>query len=251
MTVTSRKGDDAMDPTAFPALPTLTLHQPYASLIAERIKTVETRTWPAPKKLIGETIGIHAAAKRPDDYGEVGGWCWGSPGFGDDGELWLAPIEGREGYTDTPIPEVIGCDMPLGVIVATARLTACLPTRDDLDPGGREYGTCAATYNGYVEDEAGNIDFSKTVTVLAIGDDWDGWTEATDQLPYSDFRPGRWAWLFDDIAPTTRRCPACMNGEIIHPCNCPVCGGYAGCDPVTAKGRQRVWYWTPDERTDR
>ena len=41
----------------------ITLHQPWASLIALGIKTVETRSWPAPARLIGQTIAIHAGKR--------------------------------------------------------------------------------------------------------------------------------------------------------------------------------------------
>ena len=48
----------------------ITLHQPWASLIALGIKTVETRSWPAPALLVGQTIAIHAGKRlvvRPGD----------------------------------------------------------------------------------------------------------------------------------------------------------------------------------------
>ena len=48
----------------------ITLHQPWASLIALGIKTVETRSWPAPARLVGQTIAIHASkrvVKGPGD----------------------------------------------------------------------------------------------------------------------------------------------------------------------------------------
>ena len=38
----------------------ITLHQPWASLIALGIKTVETRSWPAPARLVGQRIAVHA-----------------------------------------------------------------------------------------------------------------------------------------------------------------------------------------------
>ena len=41
----------------------ITLHQPWASLIALGIKTVETRAWPAPARLVGQTIAIHAGKR--------------------------------------------------------------------------------------------------------------------------------------------------------------------------------------------
>lgn len=41
----------------------ISLHQPYASLLAYRIKTHETRHWPAPARVIGKAVAIHAAKK--------------------------------------------------------------------------------------------------------------------------------------------------------------------------------------------
>ena len=43
----------------------LTLHQPWASLIADGRKAIETRSWPPPRGLIGDRIAIHAG-KRVD-----------------------------------------------------------------------------------------------------------------------------------------------------------------------------------------
>ena len=47
----------------------ITLHQPWASLIALGIKTVETRTWPAPVRLIGQNIAVHAAKQVAGEPG--------------------------------------------------------------------------------------------------------------------------------------------------------------------------------------
>ena len=41
----------------------ITLHQPWASLIALRLKTVETRSWPAPARLVGQTVAGHAGKR--------------------------------------------------------------------------------------------------------------------------------------------------------------------------------------------
>ena len=38
----------------------LTLHQPWASLVADGIKKVETRSWPPPISLVDERFAIHA-----------------------------------------------------------------------------------------------------------------------------------------------------------------------------------------------
>ena len=40
---------------------TISLWQPYASLIAAGVKTIETRGWAPPKGLMGRRIAIHAA----------------------------------------------------------------------------------------------------------------------------------------------------------------------------------------------
>jgi hypothetical protein len=45
-------------------LPALTLWQPWASLIAASAKPYEWRGWPAPKRLIGQRIAIHAGARK-------------------------------------------------------------------------------------------------------------------------------------------------------------------------------------------
>ena len=41
----------------------ITLHQPWATLIALEIKTVETRSWPAPERLLGQVIAVHAGKR--------------------------------------------------------------------------------------------------------------------------------------------------------------------------------------------
>ena len=38
----------------------LTLHQPWATLIADSVKNIETRSWRPPQTLIGQRIAIHA-----------------------------------------------------------------------------------------------------------------------------------------------------------------------------------------------
>ena len=48
----------------------ITLHQPWATLIVLGLKTVETRSWPAPERLLEQTIAIHAGrrvVRRPGD----------------------------------------------------------------------------------------------------------------------------------------------------------------------------------------
>ena len=71
-------------------------HQPWASLIACGLKTIQTRDWPPPMAVVGERIAIHAGKRPPDS------WEWND-------DLRLAC-------------EQWNFDMPLGAVVATARL---------------------------------------------------------------------------------------------------------------------------------
>lgn len=47
----------------------ITIKQPWASLIVHGIKDIENRTWPCPKKYIGQRVLIHASANKKE------GWC--------------------------------------------------------------------------------------------------------------------------------------------------------------------------------
>jgi hypothetical protein len=44
-------------------MPAISLHQPWASLVAIGAKRYETRHWRAPARLIGQRVAIHAAAR--------------------------------------------------------------------------------------------------------------------------------------------------------------------------------------------
>ena len=48
----------------------ITLHQPWASLIGLGLKTVETRSWPAPARLVGQRIAVHAGKRLVRQPGE-------------------------------------------------------------------------------------------------------------------------------------------------------------------------------------
>jgi len=48
----------------------LTIYQPWATLIVAGLKPYEFRKWPAPKRLVGQRIAIHAGA-RPAKKNEI------------------------------------------------------------------------------------------------------------------------------------------------------------------------------------
>ena len=107
----------------------ITLHQPWASLIALGLKTVETRSWPAPARLVGERIAVHAGKRLVRQPGE----CIERELRAQWGEDWRVII-------------------PTGAVVATAVLAGMAPVeRTDLLEGcavhdlGAEIGCAVGT----------------------------------------------------------------------------------------------------------
>lgn len=195
----------------------LTLHQPWATLVALGIKTVETRSWYTPYR---GPLAIHAGLK---DVVPVGGMHLPPlrrlrPGAEQDAanrQTWFCchtisdaayqgprpvnPATGRTSHIPRRAqaltlfwpkagphhreredkPEFSHAErVPLGAIVATCRLADCVPTEEVKDRGA--------------------------------------------QRPYGDFTPGRWAWLLDDIIP-------------LDP-------------PEPARGARGLWEWGPGHR---
>ena len=221
----------------------LTIRQPWAQLIALGVKTIETRSWRAPKALIGQTIAIHAGLAKPESD-------W--PKSITDYTMWLDEFGERflqrYWYTDeqTPGADVwpLGYEdwpLPLGAIVATATLADCLPMVDIDARGGYEPSQLLICPSGLFRSDrdSRNADY-----------------DITAQLPYGDYRPGNWAWLLTDVQPTTKRCPACMGadeqvftqpgmGETIHArLYCDECDATGSSPPIPAKGKQGLWEWS-------
>ena len=105
----------------------LTEYQPWASLQAHGIQTIETRSWPPPARVIGRRIAIHAGKTVIQDPLETG---WD---------------------TFRAIREIYGDDwpgrVPTGAVVATAVLSRALRVLQ-LD---RRAGTVVAAENGNPE----------------------------------------------------------------------------------------------------
>ena len=167
----------------------LTLHQPWASLIALRVKMIETRDWATGYR---GPLAIHAGKKCIK--GEVGAYSVeqdnprrSSPAFLLRGESLGWPYR-----------------LPLGAVIAVVNLVDCVPMhllgeqsnlrRIEIADGG-ELWLSEPDHDENGEEDTRNV---------------------TDQGPYGDFAPGRFAWLLEDIRPII---------------------------PVAAVGHQQIWNW--------
>lgn len=216
----------------------LSLHQPWASLVAAGVKSIETRSWPTKHR---GRIGIASTTARPA-VGVYGAW----EVFHPSANRW--PM--RSGATVV--------ELPRGALVATATLIDCVP----ISPA--DY-TADDDWLGLVSPSGGE-EYVRRIH----HDDPQGrrGTSYYNEAPYGYYGPGRWAWLLDDVKPTMERCPACWGDtdyplaftmEHSHVCpgggdicdrHCPVpvcvaCSGKGSCDPVPVKGRQGLWRWSP------
>lgn len=241
--VVNRPGRDRVNETR-----AITLHQPWASLVALGIKTIETRSWPT--KYRGRLL-IHAATRpirdTPVERGRIGDSEYSVRLVGRYG----AVIEGpgiRPWDLTAGIGRQGGVPMPLGAVVATAMLHAICPMVDVLTgegPAGQDWYSHALYITRHADPE------------LAIVDRWADLNDprrevdVSDQVPFGEFTPGRWAWLLSDVKPTTERCPRCWGPGATHPDGwdglreCRTCDGRGHCDPVPMRGRQGLW--TPSE----
>ena len=146
----------------------ISLHQPWASLIALGYKIIETRSWKPPAWLIGQRIAIHAAKRkmRPDEDG------WG---YSD--KIYLRD-KGLPVVESVTIGSLVDSfhwgasnPCPLGMVVATAVLTKAVQVE------------CVANDRAYYIDGDGPLRTLESVP--------------TDI--YGDFSPGRWLWFLEDV----------------------------------------------------
>jgi len=236
----------------------LNVDQPYASLLAHGIKGWETRPhppagWPGipegTRRMPGcritpdDDVLIVSSRKRvtservpegwfcDDETGAIGGGGFGSP-FG----AWRS------------------YPAPLGAVLGVGRVLDVLPIVDDYDDVCHDdvYHACGGP--AAIEHQDGE---------LWLWPEWDSAlddepADISDQLPYGDWSPGRWAWRMEvrRLDPPVREydCPECerwcevlVSNAVGHdridlPKHSPLGGDGRPCPGVLpVRGRQGVW----------
>lgn len=197
----------------------ITLHQPWASLVALGVKSIETRSWSTNYR---GPLAVHASLRRPE-YQHLGPYAvedwWNAVDVRHVAECdcehdEIDPRCGRRSRSRMVLTRLAAheAELPLGAIVATCTLVDCLPI---VTPGTNGYHDLVRDNTSYVERRGDALDRVE----------WHGSQESwfrssiTAQLPFGDYTPGRFAWLLDDVKP---------------------------CDPVPARGRQGLWEWESD-----
>lgn len=180
----------------------IVLHQPYAALVALGVKLWETRPSPPNGPMRpegvrglpglsvapGERIAIVAGKRKPGDGIVVGGWQV---------ESWRDETAERcLVHVDDPSGRRRVWPLPLGVVVCTAVVAEALPIVPLLIPAGL---TCtlrsAPIWNGRHRVFAGDD------RPLLHTRDSGPLADISDQTPYGDWQPGRWAWRLSDVEP--------------------------------------------------
>ena len=180
-----------------PDLRVLSLWQPYATLWADPDlpKGLETRpkAWPSTIPLPAWVL-IHASAKQPDEPvrlgGEFGVDVLRHPGATyvglgvelERGDYYCYRRPNPPGKVDRFHP------LPLGAVIGAAHVTACLPIVG-MPPVARSYGEQCIVPGPrlalYSHDRDG------------LGSAWRPRVDLTADLPYGDYRPGRYGYLTD------------------------------------------------------
>lgn len=138
----------------------LTLHQPWATLIASGVKTSETRSWPPPKALYGQRIAIHAGRKEiaRRDIHLLRGIAERLP--------WFRPNDPTS---------VVRISIPTGGVVATARLVTAFRVGEHSEDG--RFALCDRQH----DDLCPSLYHTARI----------------DQ--YGDYSIGRWIWVLDRV----------------------------------------------------
>ncbi len=211
-------------PTLPDDLRAITVRQPWAGLIARGVKTIETR--PRPTSYRGPVL-IHASQSTKTwqeldaptllSQRTVIQAVLGALGVVDADGSWPSPWISDEAIHlewDVAVPT-----LPLGAVVAVANLVDCVPMtawRDE--PRGADgWGHARLCPAGSSNPRRVFLRENDVLAHPLLPDEAD----LTNQLPYGDYRPGRYALLLEDVTRLRR--------------------------PVSAKGNQAVPWRVPED----
>lgn len=147
----------------------LTLTEPFGTLVAIKKKSIETRSW---RTSYTGALAIHSA-KGYGSEAELSMTCFRDPFYS---ALMDYPPFAEEVQASARRKKWIKDVFPLGCVVATCNLVACVPT-EMLDPGDTVFA----------------------VSVQKLSD---------QELQFGDFSKGRWGWLLKDVKMLPEPIPA-------------------------------------------
>lgn len=153
----------------------LTIRQPWASLISLGVKRIETRSWSTSFR---GPLAIHAGKAKPSrDLVRMGQWLtrW------DYGEGRYVMSDGLGKWVA----------LPLGAVVAVCDLIDVVPIHPILSPAADRWVSVLRRRSGPDDAYLRSRDERGSVTDRVV----------TDQLPFGDFTPGRFAWLLGNVRP--------------------------------------------------
>lgn len=158
----------------------LTVRQPWASLIAAGVKSIETRSWSTAHR---GPLAIHAAVRDPNKPSLGGTWTIGD---------WFVVSQCEPYYWELR-QAARRLSLPLGMVVATCELVDVVPIIAFED--GPPEGSCVTVMpSGIVKgwfEQPGS-------TVIA----------AYDEAAFGDYTPGRYAWILDNVVAIDEPIPA-------------------------------------------
>lgn len=151
--------------------PTISLWQPWASLVAAGAKRFETRSWAPPAGLIGKRIAIHAA-KKPV-FPIVCGLD----------NLTLEAIERALGVLTDPCWPA---RLPMGAVLCTAVLGGAYQCGQTIELPGPTRGLWQPSESFAIA--GAGVPGSAPLELCQVPID-----------PFGDYSPGRWAWWLKDV----------------------------------------------------
>lgn len=142
----------------------LTLHQPWATLVASGVKTIETRSWQTSYR---GPLAIHAGKRWPTVEESLLLESLGWPPI-----ACLLALARKA-------PAI-----PYGAVVATCELIDCAPS----------------VREGEAPDfEGRHVLVIHSDGTLVLDDPRGRTTDVSDQRPYGEYAEGRWAWVLADV----------------------------------------------------